>query len=48
MPVKIIIHALGLTEVILDVVIWYHGLDGALEKSDLNWFFWQKLKFWLR
>ena len=29
-PVKITINALGLAEVILDVIVWHHGLSDSI------------------
>ena len=43
-PVKIFIDALGLAEVILDVVVWYHGLHNSII-SDRGSLF--TSKFWL-
>ena len=41
-PAKVTINALGLAEVILDVLVWYHGLPNSivLDRGSLfNWKF---------
>ncbi len=43
-PVKVTIDALGLTEVILDVVVRYHGLPDSIV---IDWGSVFTLKFWL-
>ena len=42
-PVKITIDAQGLAEVIIDVVVWHHGLSNSIV-TDRGFFF--ILKFW--
>ena len=42
-PVKIIINILGLAEVIIDVVVWHHGLPHSIITNKSSLF---TLKFW--
>ena len=42
-PIKVIINAPGLAEVILDVVVWHHGLLNSIMSNRGSFF---TLKFW--
>ena len=43
-PFKVIIDALGLAEIILDVLVWYHGLSNSIVSNSNSLF---TSKFWL-
>ena len=42
-PVKIMIDASGLAEIIIDIVVWHHGLSDSIIT---NWSFLFTSKFW--
>ena len=49
-PVKITIHALGLTRVIIDMVVWHHGLPDSIMTNESSFFiskFWSLLCYFL-
>ena len=49
-PVKVTIDALGLAEVIIDVVIWHHGLSDSIVTNRGSLFtskFWSLLCYFL-
>ena len=50
-PVKVTIDALGLAEVLLDVVVWYHGLPNSIMTYKSSLFiskFWSSLCYFLK
>ena len=49
-PVKVTIDAPGLAKVILDVVVWYHGLPDSIVTNKDSFFtskFWSSLYYFL-